>query len=142
MKKIISVAAIAVGLAGSAVLTGGVAQAEQQAGCSVSRPDAHIVAERKVDVDYLFTCNNARIRYVKATLNIRQHRGGAPDKIVKSYQFDDFRDPRRAAINGSLQSDGPCSKGKKYHGDITINVILNADQHYSQTLRGNSVKCP
>jgi hypothetical protein len=72
---------------------------------------------------------------------IRRDRPGLPDPTVESYQFDNFRDPRHAGINASLQSDGPCVRGHKYRGDITINVILNAAQKYTETHRSESATC-
>jgi hypothetical protein len=117
------------------------APADLPPGCNVYSPDAHIVTGRRVDVDYMFSCNNPRIRYMKVTLTIKRHRAWAPDATVESYQFDNFSDPSHAGINGSLQSDRPCRQGKRYHGDITINVSLNADQQYTETRRGRSVTC-
>jgi hypothetical protein len=107
----------------------------------VSAPDAHIVAGRKVDVDYLFTCDNPRIRYVKATLALRRDRAITSDPVLESYQFDDFRDPRRAGVNTSLTTDGACKRGKKYHGDITVNVTYSAVEMVTHRVRGKSVRC-
>jgi hypothetical protein len=127
-------------LAGAALLLpAGGAQAAIP-GCSVHTPDAHQVAGRTIDVDYLFSCNNSRIRYVKVTLNIRRHRGGLPDEVKKSYQFDNFQNPGRAGINAALQW-GPCSRGQRYHGDITVNATLNADQHATESRRSVSITC-
>lgn len=111
-------------------------------GCKIYAPDAHIISGRKLDVDYLFRCDNPRIRYVKVTLNIKRHRAGWADSTVKSYQFDNFSDPAHAGINSSLQGDGRCKRGRTYHGDITINVSLNANQQYTESRRSSSVKCP
>jgi hypothetical protein len=141
MLRCISLAAATLGFTTASIFTGPAAHADLPPGCKVFPPDAHIVSGQKIDVDYLFRCNNPRIRYVKATLTIKRHRGGLPDATVKSYQFDNFRDPSHAGINSSLQSDGPCTRGKSYHGDITINVSLNADQQHTETRRGNSVTC-
>lgn len=142
MKKILGLAAITLGLVAASILVGPAAHAELAPGCTVYPPDAHVLtADRRIDVDYLFRCDNPRIRYVKATLAIKRHRAAAPDATVKWYQFDNFRDPHRAGISASLQSDGPCQRGKRYHGDITINVSLNANQMYTTTLRGKSVEC-
>jgi hypothetical protein len=140
MKRIIGVGAVVLGLVTTSILVGPAAHADLP-GCNVYPPDAHIVPGRRIDVQYYFECNNPRIRYVKATLSIRRDRDLVPDATVKYYQFDNFRDPRRAGINASLQSDGKCQRGKKYHGDITINVSLNANQKYTKTLRGKSVTC-
>lgn len=117
-------------------------RADLAPGCVVARPDAHILQDRRVDVQFYFRCNNPRIRYAKATLQIKRHRKGWADAAVKWYQFDKFRDPRQAGINGALQSSGRCGSGKQYHGDITINVMLSADQMYTHHLRGPSVVCP
>jgi hypothetical protein len=129
------------GLAAASMLAAPPAQADTPPGCTISPPDAHLVAGRKVDVDYLFRCDNPRIRYAKVTINIRRHVGGLPDATVKSYQFDNFSDPPHAGINTSLQTDGPCTRGHRYHGDITVNVSYNAAQQVSETRRGNSVTC-
>ncbi len=141
VRRGLGLAAITLALSTASVFTGPAAHADLPPGCTVSPPDAHIISGRKIDVDFLFKCDNPRIRYVKATLNIRRHRPGLPDRTVKSYQFDNFRDPHHAGINASLQTDGPCVQGHKYHGDITINVTLNATQQYSETRRGKSVTC-
>ncbi len=133
---------VVVGTTSAGVLLSAVsAQAGTAPGCTVTAPDAHVVRDRIIDVDYLFKCDNPRIRYVKATLSIKRHRGGLPDATVKSYQFDNFTDPTHAGINSSLRTDGACERGKRYHGDITVNVSLNADQQYTETRRGNSVTC-
>lgn len=78
---------------------------------------------------------------MKATLTIKRDRENWLDETVKSYQFDDFTDPTHAGINSSLTTDGACERGERYHGDITVNVILNADQQFTETLRGKSVTC-
>lgn len=109
-------------------------------GCNVYAPDAHQTAGRTIDVDYFFSCNNSRIRYVKVTLAIRRHRGGLPDEVKKSYQFDNFRNPARAGINAALQW-GPCTRGQRYHGDMTVNASLNADQQYTESKRSVSITC-
>jgi hypothetical protein len=111
-------------------------------GCRVYRPDPHIVTGNKVSVAYFFKCNNRRIRYAKVTIALRRHRALAPDAVEAWYQFDDYRDPTRAGINTSLQTRKACKRGKKYHGDITINVSFNADQMRTHTLRGPSITCP
>ena len=110
-------------------------------GCAVSKPAPHLIAGRRVSVSYYFSCNNPRIRYVKATLVLRYHRPHWADAVVKSYMFDRFADPRRAAINAPLQTDGPCIRGKKYHGDITINVMLSATEMSTHSVRGPSIQC-
>lgn len=142
MARRLATTATTFGLIGAALLaTAGPAQADVPPGCSVSPPDAHIVSGRKVDVDFLFRCDNPRIRYVKVTLNIRRDRSGWSDPAVTTYQFDNFRDPTHAGVNSSLQTDGACERGKRYHGDITVNVMLNADQTFTETRRGPSVSC-
>lgn len=141
MMRRIGLFLIALGMGAASMLIAPAAHADLPSGCRVFPPDAHIVSGRKIDVQYLFKCNNPRIRYVKVTLNIKRHRGGLPDATVESYQFDNFRDPPHAGINGRLQTDGPCTRGKSYHGDITVNVSLNASQQYTETRRGNSVTC-
>jgi hypothetical protein len=141
IRRSFSITAITLGLSAASAFAGPAAHADLPPGCSISPPDAHIISGRTIDVEYLFACNNPRIRYVKVTLSIRRDRAGLPDGTVKSYQFDNFRDPRHAGINASLQSDGPCVRGHKYHGDITINVMLSAEEQFTETRRGKSVTC-
>ncbi len=122
-------------------LSAGTAQAAE-VGCRVLPPDTHIIAGPEVSTQFQFRCDNSRIRYVKVTLNIKRHRGQLrPDATVKSYQFDNFRDPSQAGVNARMNVGHRCAKGKKYHGDITVNVTLNADQMKTIRMRGKSVTC-
>ena len=124
-----------------ASLSAGTASADIPFGCQMASPDAHLVAGRKVDVDYLFTCDNAFIGYVKMTLALRRDRPHWRDPVLESHQFDNFRNPSHARASASLQTDGPCHPGHKYHGDITITVIYNNSQSDSYSVRGRSVSC-
>ena len=121
-------------------LSAGAAEAEAP-GCDVRSPDAHMLAGPRVGLHYLFSCDNPRIRYVKVTVAIRRDRGGWSDAVVEHYQFDRFRDPGRAGVDAWLVVDHDCAKGKKYHGDITVNSMLNGDQMGTTSRRGDSVTC-
>ncbi|MFI6741669.1 hypothetical protein ACIBI9_52910 [Nonomuraea sp. NPDC050451] len=72
---------------------------------------------------------------------MRRHRGGLPDAVETSYQFDRFQNPAQAGINAALETPAACQSGKRYHGDITINVSLAGAQSRTSTLRGPSITC-
>ncbi|MFG6194814.1 hypothetical protein [Nonomuraea sp. JJY05] len=73
---------------------------------------------------------------------MRRHRGGLPDAVETWYQFDGFQNPAQAGINTALETPAACRPGKRYHGDITINVSLGGAQNRTSTLRGPSITCP
>jgi hypothetical protein len=125
-----------------ASLSAGTAEAAGPSGCRVSPPDTHIVAGRKVDAQYLFTCDNRSIGYVKVTMVLRRDRPVVSDAVLESEQFDRFRDPSRAGVNADLLTDGACHPGHKYHGDITLNVTYVTNRMVTYHVRGRSVKCP
>jgi hypothetical protein len=116
------------------------AAADLPPGCSVSAPDAHLLSGRTVDIDYYFSCNKLTHPVRQCHTQHQTAPRGLPDQTIENYQFDNFRDLPHVAVNSSLQHK-PCTPGHWYHGDITVNVSLNATQQFTETRRGNFVTC-
>jgi hypothetical protein len=70
VKHGLSLAVITLALSTVSVFTGPAAHADLPTGYTVFPPNAHIISDRKINLDYLFLfkCDNSRIRYIKATL--------------------------------------------------------------------------
>ncbi|MEU6725421.1 hypothetical protein ABZ917_17075 [Nonomuraea wenchangensis] len=141
-KALFAAMVLAIGTMGAtATEAAAAAEGTSVPGCRLYRPDPHIVAGQRVRINYYFSCNNRRIRYVKVTLSLKRHRGGVWDAVETSYQFDSFQNPAQAGINTTLETPSACQSGKRYHGDITINVSLAGAQSRTSTVRGPSITC-